>query len=72
MGKIARVFKIAPLERDENEAAAEYRAGCLALSPDERIEEMRRLSRRIIALNPKNPRSARIERNALRISHDAV
>lgn len=72
MGKIDRVVKIAPLERDENEVMAEYRAGCLALSPDERVEEMRRLSRRLISLNPRNPSSPRIERNILRIAHDAV
>lgn len=72
MGKIARVVKIVPLERDEAEASLEYRAGCLALSPDERVDEMRRLSRRIIALNPRNPRSPHIERSLVRIVHDAV
>ncbi len=72
MGKIARVVKIVPLDRDESEVRAQYRAGCLALSPDERIDEMRRLSRRIISLNPQNPRSPHIERNILRIAHDAI
>ena len=72
MGKIARVVKIVPLDRDENEAIVEYLKGCLALPPDERIDEMRRLSRRIISLNPQNPRSPHIERNVLKITHDAV
>jgi hypothetical protein len=72
MGRIARVVKIVPLQRDKNEVMTEYLAGCLALSPDERIDEMRRLSRRIISLNPQNPRSPRMERNILKITHDAV
>jgi hypothetical protein len=72
MRKIARVVKILPLHRDEDEVTVEYRAGCLALPPDERIEEMRRLSRRVISLNPRNPRSPRIERHRLKIAHDAV
>lgn len=72
MGKIARVVKISPLDRDEAESSAAYRAGCLAMSPDERVDEMRRLSRRIISLNPKNPRSPHIERSMVRIVHDPV
>ncbi len=72
MGTIARVVKITPLEDiDKNKGAADYRAGCLALSPKERIEEIRRLSRRIISLNPNNPRSAHIEK-IVSIVHDAV
>lgn len=31
---------------DEEKELAEYRAGCLALPPEERIAEMRRLNRR--------------------------
>lgn len=72
MGKIARVIKIGPSDRDEDESSAEYRAGCLALSPDERVGEMRRLSRRIISLNPRNPRSPHIDRGMVRIVHDPV
>jgi hypothetical protein len=47
LGAIARVVRIAPLEDiDEGQKSADYRAGCLALSPKERIMEMRLLSRR--------------------------
>lgn len=72
-GRIARVVRIRPLEdRDPAEASARYRAACLSLSPDERVEEMRRLSRRVTLLNPAHPRSPRIDRTALKIVHDAV
>lgn len=72
MGTIARVVKITPLEGlDENKRSEDYRAGCLALTPEERVEEVRRLSRRVISLNPNNPRSSRIERT-VKIVHDAV
>ena len=71
VGRIARVIKIGPLHHDEKEAMADYRGGCLKLSPKERISEMRALSRRVILLNPKNPRSPHIERGNIRIIHDA-
>lgn len=72
MGKIARVIAIRPLDRDEAAAAADYRAGCLALSPGERVAQVRRLSLRIALLNPATPRSPRIERADVRIVHDAL
>lgn len=71
IGRIDRVIKIGPLHRDEKETMADYRGGCLKLSPRERIAEMRALSRRVILLNPKNPRSPHIERRNIRITHDA-
>jgi len=73
MAKIERVVRIRSLD-DVDEAAEldEYRAGCLALSPKERIQTMRELSRRIILLNPNNPRSPHIERNVVKITHDAI
>lgn len=72
MGRIDRVITIRSLDRDEAAAAADYRAGCLALSPAERVEAVRRLSRRIALLNPRNPRSRRIERGLVRIAHDGL
>lgn len=72
MGKITRVVRITPLrDINDNKKSADYRAGCLALSPKERIDEMRRLSRRIISLNPKHPSSPHIEKT-VKIVHDAV
>jgi DNA-binding HxlR family transcriptional regulator len=71
VGRIARVIKIGPLHHGEKETMADYRRGCLKLSPKERISEMRALSRRVILLNPKNPRSPHIERGEIRISHGA-
>ncbi|OGR68771.1 MAG: hypothetical protein A2081_05130 [Elusimicrobia bacterium GWC2_61_19] len=71
VGRIARVIKIGPLHHDEKETTAKYRGGCLNLSPGERIAEMRALSRRVILLNPRNPRSPHIERGSIRITHDA-
>lgn len=58
-------------EIDEQKELDEYRAGCLALAPEERIAEMRRLSRRLILLDPRNPRSPRIE-PVITILRDAV
>lgn len=71
-GRIARVIKIGPLRHDENETMADYRWGCLKLSPKERISEMRALSRRVILLNPKNPRSPHIERGIIKITHEGI
>jgi hypothetical protein len=71
-GKIARVLKIGPLPESETAAARNYRAACLKLSPAERVERMRRHSRRMILLNPANPRSPHIARGVIRISHDAI
>ncbi|MBI4350536.1 MAG: hypothetical protein HY550_03765 [Elusimicrobia bacterium] len=70
-GRILRSIKIGPLRQGEKETLADYRRGCLRLSPEERISEMRALSRRVILLNPKNPRSPHIERGRIRIIHDA-
>lgn len=70
-GRISRSIKIGPLRQDEKETLADYRRGCLMLSPEERISEMRALSRRVILLNPRNPRSPHIERRRIRIIHDA-
>ena len=72
MAKIERVVRIRSLD-DVDEAAEleSYREGCLALSPEERIARMRELSRRLILLNPHNPRSPHIERGIVRITHDA-
>lgn len=70
-GKIARVLKIGPLPESETEASRKYRAACLKLSPRERIERLRQHSRRMILLNPHNPRSPHIDRGAIRIIHDA-
>lgn len=71
IGRIARVVKIGPLNHDEKDTITKYRGGCLKLSPAERIAEMRALSRRVILLNPRNPRSPHIERGSIRITHDA-
>lgn len=71
-GRIDRVIKIGPLHQDEKETLASYRGGCLKLSPGERIAEMREHSRRMILLNPKNPRSPHIDRRSIRITHDAI
>ncbi|HBA59371.1 MAG TPA: hypothetical protein DCZ92_00835 [Elusimicrobia bacterium] len=68
---IDRVIKIRPLEENEPAAAENYRAACLRLSPKERIARMRAHSRRMILLNPANPRSPHIDRSAIRIIHDA-
>jgi DNA-binding HxlR family transcriptional regulator len=68
-GFVATIKSFPPNEADE---AAEYRAGCLMLSPKERINRMRALSRRLISLNPNNPRSAHINCRHIRISHDAI
>ena len=70
-GKIARIIKIGPLHQNEKETAANYLAGCIRLSPQERIAEMRMHSRRMILLNPNNPRSPHIDRRSIRITHDA-
>jgi DNA-binding MarR family transcriptional regulator len=66
------VATIKPFPPDEVEESAEYRAGCLMLSPKERINRMRDLSRRLILLNPNNPRSEHINCRHIRIIHDAV
>ena len=71
-GRIDRVIKIGPLHEDEKETLANYREGCQKLSPEERLAEMREHSRRMILLNPKNPRSPHIDRRCIRITHDAI
>lgn len=70
--KIARLIKIGPIPVSEAEAEQAYRTACLKLSPKERIARMRLHSRRMILLNPGNPRSPHIDRSAIRIIHDAV
>ncbi len=71
MAKIERVVRIRSLDAiDEAAELAAYRKGCLALLPEERIATMRALSRRIILLNPDNPRSPHIEKGIFRIIHD--
>lgn len=71
-GRVARVIKIGPLRQDEKETPAAYLRSCLRLSPQERIAEMRALSRRIISLNPRNPKSPHIDRKHIRITHDTL
>jgi len=66
------VATIKPFPPNEAEESAEYRAGCLMLSPKERINRMRELSRRLILLNPDNPRSEHVDCRHIRITHDAV
>jgi len=68
-GLVAAIKSFPPNEAEE---AAEYRAGCLMLSPKERINRMRALSRRLISLNPDNPRSHHINFRPIRIIHDAI
>ncbi|MDP2865315.1 MAG: hypothetical protein Q8O90_03640 [Elusimicrobiota bacterium] len=71
-GRIVHTIKIGPLHHDEKETITNYREGCLKLSPKERIAEMRALSRRIILLNPKNPRSPHIERGIIKITREEI
>lgn len=70
IGKSGCAVTIKPFPPDEAEELAEYRAGCLMLSPKERIDHIRALSRRLILLNPENPRTAHIEPR-VRIIYDA-
>jgi hypothetical protein len=72
--KIDHVIKIGPVPESETETETmrNYRAACLKLSPKERIARMRSHSRRMILLNPANPRSPHIIRGVIRITHDAV
>ena len=67
--KIDRVIKIGPVPQSETEASQNYRAACLKLTPKERIARMRSHSRRIILLNPHNPRSPHIDRGVIKIIH---
>ena len=71
-GRSGLVAAIRSFPPNEAEEAAEYRAGCLMLSPKERINRMRALSRRLILLNPDNPRSPHIDFRHIRITHDAI
>ena len=71
-GRSGLVAAIRSFPPNETEEAAEYRAGCLMLSPKERINRMRALSRRLILLNPDNPRSPHIDFRHIRITHDAI
>lgn len=71
-GKIARVIKIGPLPGSDTRTAVNYRAACLRLPPKERIARMRAHSRRMILLNPANPRSPHLDRTSIRIIHNAV
>ncbi|MEI7481568.1 MAG: MarR family winged helix-turn-helix transcriptional regulator [Elusimicrobiota bacterium] len=66
------VATIKPFPPDEAEESAEYRAACLMLSPKERINRMRELSRRLILLNPNNPRSEHINCRHIRIINDTI
>lgn len=68
-GKIDRVIKIGPVPKNETEASRNYRAACLKLTPKERIARMRSHSRRMILLNPHNPRSPHIDRGVIKITH---
>lgn len=71
MGKIARVVRIIPLgEVDEDKKGADYWAGCLAMSTKERVDEVSRLSRRVMGLNPGRPRPGRAKSWSLTIVHD--
>jgi len=72
VGKSGLIATIKSFPPNEAEEAAEYRAGCLMLSPKERINRMRALSRRLISLNPNNPRSVHINFRHIRIIHDAI
>ena len=67
--RIDRVIKIRPLPESGSSLGRNYRSACLALSPNERVARMRSHSRRIILLNPANPRSPHIDRRIIRISH---
>lgn len=69
-GNIDRMVKIGPLLQSGAATARTYRGACLRLSPIQRIARMRAHSRRMILLNPANPRSPHIERNVVRIAHD--
>lgn len=73
MGKIERCVRVVSVESlsEEGELAA-YRKGCLAMSPNERVEEMRQLSCRLATLNPGNPRTRHIEKGVILIIHDAI
>lgn len=70
-GKSGLVATIKSFPPDEAEELAEYRAGCLMLSPKERINRMRALSRHLLLLNPANPRTVHIDCRHIRIIHDA-
>jgi DNA-binding MarR family transcriptional regulator len=70
-GKDGNSITIRPFPRDEKEELAEYRAGCMMLTPKERITRIRELSRRLILLNPNNPRSPHIAPR-VRIIYDAI
>ena len=69
--KIDRVIKIRPLPEGGSGLARNYLGASLKLSPQERIARMRAHSRRMILLNPANPRSPHIDRRVIRIIHDA-
>ena len=69
-GKSGSSVTIRQFPRDEREELAEYRAGCLMLPPEERISRVMELSRRLILLNPNNPRTLHIAPQ-VRIIHDA-
>ena len=70
-GKSGNRVTIRSSHQDEKEELAEYRAGCMMLSPKERINQIRELSRRLILLNPHNPRSPHIAPR-VRIIYDAI
>ena len=69
--KIDRVIKIRPLPESGSGLGLNYSAACLKLPPNERVARMRAHSRRMILLNPANPRSPHIDRRVIRIIHDA-
>ena len=67
--KIDRVIKIRPLPERGSGLGLNYSAACLKLPPNERVARMRAHSRRMILLNPANPRSPHIDRRIVKISH---
>jgi|GEM_PF-1785054 len=69
-GKSGSSVTIRQFPRDEKEELAEYRAGCLMLPPQKRVSRVMELSRRLILLNPNNPRTLHIAPQ-VRIIHDA-
>lgn len=73
MGKIERVVRILPDDTlSEEEELDAYRKGCLTMSPNERVAQMRELSFRMATLNPARPRTRHIEKGVVQIIHDAI
>lgn len=69
---IKKVVRIRPLDGiDEAEERAKYRAAWLARPPEDRVFEVRRLSLALYEL-AHGPCDPRMDRRAVKISHDAV